>query len=63
MNLNDDFKKVCERIGIPWTPLPIRNKSKREPYAIYYDDDLAKLVRNRFSEEIIFFGYEFAKDI
>jgi len=61
-SLNDDFKKVCELIGIPWVPLPIRNKSKRQPYAIYYDDELVELVRNRFSEEIIHFGYEFEKN-
>jgi hypothetical protein len=61
-SLNDDFKKVCELIGIPWVPLPIRNKSKRQPYAIYYDDELVELVQNRFSEEIIYFGYEFEKN-
>jgi Sulfotransferase family len=61
-SLNDDFKKVCELIGIPWVPLPIRNKSKRQPYAIYYDDKLVELVRNRFSEEISYFGYEFDKN-
>jgi hypothetical protein len=61
-SLNDDFKKVCELIGIPWVPLPIRNKSKRQPYSIYYDDELVELVRNRFSEEIIYFGYEFEKN-
>lgn len=61
-SLNDDFKKVCELIGIPWVPLPIRNKSKRQPYAIYYDDELVELVRNRFSEEISYFGYEFEKN-
>jgi hypothetical protein len=60
-NLNDDFKKVCKLIGIPWVPLPVRNKSKRRPYAIYYDDELIELVRDRFSEEIIYFGYEFEK--
>jgi hypothetical protein len=62
-NLNDDFKKVCNLIGIPWEPLPVRNISKREPYQAYYDDELVELVRKRFSEEINFFGYEFEKAI
>lgn len=62
-SLNHDFKKVCELIGIPWVPLPIRDKSKRQPYAVHYDDELIELVRNRFSEEIAFFGYEFEKNI
>jgi hypothetical protein len=60
-SLNDDFKKVCEHIGIPWVPLPIRNQSKRKPYAVYYDDELVELVRNRFAEEISYFGYQFEK--
>jgi len=60
--LNDDFKKVCELIGIPWMQLPIRNKSSRQPYAAYYDDELVELVRNRFHEEIAHFGYEFEKN-
>jgi len=58
-SLNDDFKRVCGLIGIPWVPLPIRNKSKREPYAVYFDDELVELVRKRFSDEINHFGYEF----
>lgn len=62
-SLNDDFKKVCELIGIPWVPLPIRNKSKRQPYAVYYDDELVELVRYRFPEEISYFGYEFERNI
>jgi len=60
-NLNDDFKKVCGLIGIPWETLPIRNKSNRKPYAVYYDNELVELVRNRFSDEILHFGYEFEK--
>jgi hypothetical protein len=61
-NLNEDFKKVCGLIGIPWTPLPIRNKSNRQPYALYYDDELVELVRYRFSQEISYFGYEFERN-
>jgi hypothetical protein len=60
-NLNDDFNKVCNLIGIPWVPLPVRNKSNRRHYSSYYDDELVELVRNRFPEEIIHFGYEFEK--
>ena len=58
-NLNDDFKKVCELIEIPWRPLPIRNQSKRQLYSIYYDDELIALVKDKFSEEIHYFNYEF----
>lgn len=61
-NLEDDFSKACDRIGIPWTPLPVRNKSERRSYTSYYDDELAELVQNRFSDEIEYFGYEFKPD-
>ena len=58
-NLDDDFRYVCHKVGIPWEPLPIRNKSEKQCYVKYYDDELVELVRNRFSDEIEFFGYEF----
>lgn len=61
-NLEDDFKKVCDLIGIPREPLPVRNKSTRQVYTSYYDDELAALVSQRFSDEITFFGYEFKPD-
>jgi hypothetical protein len=55
--LNDDFLKVCERIGIPFTPLPVRNKSERAHYSTYYDPELIELVRDRFNDEVSHFGY------
>ncbi len=57
--LQDDFRAVCDRIGIPPTDLPVRNKSSRDHYARYYDDYLIEFVRSRFREEIEYFGYEF----
>jgi len=61
-SIDDDFKEVCGLIGIPWEPLPIRNKSRRQQYARYYDAELAELVRNKFRDEIDFFGYKFESD-
>ena len=58
-NLDDDFRHVCHKVGIPWEPIPKRNKSERRWYVKYYDDELEGLVRSRFSDEIEFFGYEF----
>ncbi len=57
--LNEDFKKVCETIKIPYTPLPIRNKSHRKHYSYYYDEELKNTVQKKFYEEINFGGYEF----
>ena len=61
-SLNKDFKKVCELIGIPWTPLPIRNKSNKQHYTSYYDDELVEIVRNKHNEEIKYFDYEFVRN-
>ena len=58
-NLEADFHKICTRIQIPQKPLPLRNKSKRDHYSVYYDDELIELVRSRFQEEIDFGGYHF----
>lgn len=60
--LSDDFQKVCGRIGIPWTPLPLRNKSNKMHYTAYYDKDLVEIVRNKYQEEITYFGYQFEQN-
>ena len=58
-SLNEDFKKVCKNIDIPFKELPHRNKSSREHYSKYYDDGLIEIVRNKFSDEIDFGKYVF----
>ncbi|MGK7940291.1 MAG: sulfotransferase family 2 domain-containing protein [Crocosphaera sp.] len=58
-SLEQDFKKVCEMIDIPYEPLPIRNKSERRSYASYFDQELKEIVEEKFAEEIKFGAYEF----
>jgi hypothetical protein len=58
-DLNNDFRTVCRRLDIPATTLPEYNRSTREHYSNYYDDELRELVRTRFSAEIERFGYIF----
>lgn len=58
-NLENDFKAVCKKIGIPPCSLPKRNSSKRQDYPKYYDEELAEMVSIRFSEEIKLGGYCF----
>lgn len=60
-HLDSDFKTVCERLDIPYTPLPTRNRSSREHYSTYYDQELKALVQARFHEEIAFGGYRFER--
>jgi hypothetical protein len=57
--LATDFRSVCAKLGIPWAPLPEYNRSSREHYLRYYDDELDTLVRKRFAPEIERFGYTF----
>lgn len=58
-NLADDFHSVCAVLGIPTARLPQYNRSTREHYSKYYDDELRELVRKRFAMEIERFGYTF----
>jgi hypothetical protein len=58
-NLADDFRAVCGTLGILLTTLPQYNRSTREHYSKYYDDELRELVRTRFAAEIERFGYTF----
>jgi hypothetical protein len=58
-NLVDDFPNVCRALGISLTTLPQYNRSDREHYSRYYNDELRELVRARFAAEIERFGYTF----
>lgn len=58
-NLVDDFRIVCRALGVSPMTLPQYNRSDREHYSRYYDDDLRELVRARFAAEIERFGYTF----
>ena len=58
-NLANDFRSVCTTLGIPTAPLPQYNRSNREHYSKYYNDEHRELVRERFAPEIERFGYTF----
>ena len=60
-NLADDFRAVCTAIGISSLTLPQYNRSTREHYSQYYDDELREFVRSRFAAEIERFDYTFEK--
>ncbi|HEY6206442.1 MAG TPA: sulfotransferase family 2 domain-containing protein [Chthoniobacterales bacterium] len=57
--LAEDFSAVCADLGIPAEPLPRYNKSERQHYSQYYDDELRALVAERFALEIARLGYTF----
>jgi hypothetical protein len=58
-SLVDDFRAVCMAIGISPPTLPQYNRSSREHYSKYYDDELREFVRTRFAAEIERFNYTF----
>ena len=58
-NLADDFRAVCDDLDIPVQPLPQYNRSTRQHYSEYYDDELRELVWMRFAPEIERFDYTF----
>jgi len=58
-NLAEDFRTVCGKVGISAATLPRHNRSNREHYSKYYDDELRELVRTQFAAEIERFGYTF----
>ena len=58
-NLANDFRTLCNAIGISPPALPQYNRSNREHYSKYYDDELRELVRARFAAEIERFNYSF----
>lgn len=57
--LDEDFRAVCQRLEIPFTPLPVRNKSSRAHYSTYYDSELVEIVRARYAGEVEHFRYRF----
>ncbi len=56
-NLPEDFRIVCAKIDIPPAPLPQYNRSDRQHYSKYYDDQLIEIVKEKFAAEIERFGY------
>ncbi len=57
--LEQDFRRICEAVGIPATPLPHENRSTHPPAATVYDGAAIESVRQHFSADLVRFRYEF----
>ena len=60
-NLQEDFDKVCEKVGVSKKQLPERRRAKDRDsdYRSYYDDESIKLVTDHFSRDINVLRYVF----
>ncbi len=58
-NIDEDYKKICERIGLPYKRLPHINKTKRKDYKKYYNKETKDIIAKRFKKTIDKFGYKF----
>jgi hypothetical protein len=60
--LEEDYKKVCGFLGIPYNKIPrlkSKHRKKKEHYSKFFNDETVKMVGGRFKKEIDFFNYRF----
>ena len=58
-NLQSDYNKICDIIGIKRREIPHLNKSKSQSYREYYFPFSRNLIAKHFKKDIDFFGYYF----
>jgi len=58
-NLQEDFKFVCNKLGIQKSFLPHLNKSSNKNYRLYYSTALEKVIEKAFYDDIKLFNYKF----
>ena len=58
-NLQEDFKRVCRRLGLAVEPLEHLNRTTDGDYRGYYADATAERVAKHWQREIDAFGYRF----
>jgi hypothetical protein len=57
--LENDWKSVCEVIGIRHKPLTSTHKTNHKNYREYYDDESIEIVGKNFKTDIKLFDYEY----
>ena len=59
--LQADFDEIAQRLGLPITPLPVRNATEHEHYSCYYDRALRESVESLYEEDLRRFDYRFER--
>jgi len=62
-NLTDDFKSICEKIGLPCITIGhhMASQDRDKDYRAYYTDRVCEFVGQRYSADVELFGYSFDK--
>lgn len=58
-SMQEDFDRICARIGVDTAPLGRANSSSRADYRQYYDQQLIDEVARIYARDLDLFGYEF----
>ena len=58
-NLQADFDRVCERIGLRRTRLPHASRTDHEHYSRYFDSRAMHTVARLYAQDVEAFGYSF----
>lgn len=59
--LQADFDEIAQRLGLPPTPLPVRNATEHAHYSHYYDRALRESVESLYEEDLRRFDYSFER--
>lgn len=58
-NIQRDYDKICDTVGIPRERLPHANKTSDRHYSTYYNDDTRQIIGQKFAIDIDRFGYKY----
>lgn len=58
-NLNKDFQKVCDKLGIKCGLPHIRKSENRKHFSQYYNEETQKHIYNTFKEDFIKYNYSY----
>lgn len=61
-HLEDDYEKLCKKIGLPYEPLPglkTKVRKSQRDYRELYTPEMQQWVSKKFAKEIQHFGYTF----